>query len=252
MLRIVISIISVLAIVAVGCGVTQPPSTPPPAAPADVLSVWHSPPSPQGYPPDIADQVHLGKYTSSNYEFAFGTNAFFLQNCQWFDIIVKSKNIRVKFLDDEPDTVYCGIVFRYLVGQEESDFAPDSEDLGLQYFGQKASPFVGKVLYGQPIQEETRSGNDTIYSVAIRLFIEGGDYAGNLLGSECELDFVNYNIYEEADISYEIYKLDTTPGWGLEGEYWNNVLVPWIKQVGGADWESEAEQLYDEWYEQFK
>jgi len=250
MLRIVISIISVLAIVVVGCGVTQPPSTPPPAAPEDVLSVWHSPPSPQGFPPYMADEVHLGRYTSSNYEFVSGYS-FFLQNYQWIDIIVKSKNIRVKFSDEEPSTVHFGVMFRYSWNCQNSSYSPDSEDLGGESFGQEFSPFSGKILYGQPIQEETRSGNDTIYSVAIRLFSEGGNCNGNLLGSECEVGFVNYNIYKEADISFEVYKLGRTPNWKYS--YYENVVVPWMTQrLGGVYNESETEQLYEEWLEQFK
>jgi len=252
MLRIMISIIAVLAIVVVGCGVTQPPVAPP-AAPADVLSVWHSPPSPQGYPPDMAGEVHLGKYTSSNYEYAFG-DSFFLQNYQWVDIVVKSKNIPVKFYDEEPETVHFGVMFRYVWNCQNSSYSPDSEDLGGDYVTQTASPLCGKILYGQPIQERTRSGDDTIYSVAVRLFMDGGNCNGSLTGSECMFGFVNYNIYEEADISYEICKLDVTPGWGVEGEYWNNVLIPWMtERLGGAYNEDDLSlELYEEWYEQFK
>jgi len=255
MLRVMISIIAVLAIVAAGCGVTQTPSTSPPAVPAEVLSVWESPPSPQGFPPDMIDELHLGKYGSSNYETSEAdiSNGLFLQNYEWIDIIVKSKNIPVRFYNREPGTVCFNVYLEYVWNCEDYEFWLDSEDLGTYYTGEvlppKINPFAGRVLYGQPISQETRSGGDTIYSIAIRLFSEGGNCNGNLLGSECQIGFTNYDIYEEADISYEVYKLDTTPGWGYDREYWNNTLLPWIRQ---GETESEQEQRYNEWCEQFK
>jgi len=215
----------------------------PPAAPEDVLSVWHSPPSPQGYPPNIADKINLGKYGSSNYEFE--TNSFFLVNCQWIDIVVKSKNIPMYFCENKAGAINFGVTFRL---SEHSGFSPDAEDVGI-YPGGMASPLVGNMLYPYPYYQETHTGSDTIYVMAVRLFAEGGREGGNWLGSECILSFANYNVDKEADVSYEVYKLVEIPSWGYEGEYWKDILIPWLQQ-----WktETEQEQMLDEWYEQFK
>jgi len=210
-----------------------------------VLSVWKSSPSPGGFPPIATEKVVLGRYDDQDSELV--TEAFFLPNCQWIDVIVKCKNIPVYFSENEPGAVHFGVTFRL---SAHETFSPDSEDVGA-YPGGMANPFVGKMLYPRPFYQETRTGSDTVYVTAVRLFAEGTREGGNWLGSECILSFANYNIDKEAEVSYEIYKLAITQEWGLE--YSNNVLIPWMTQrLGGVYNESETELLYEEWFEQFK
>ena len=78
MSRVLVSIILALTVIAAGCGATQPTSAP--AAPEDVLSIWHSPPSPQSYPPDMSGEVHLGKSGSPGSELE--TDSLLVQNRQ--------------------------------------------------------------------------------------------------------------------------------------------------------------------------
>jgi len=96
MSRVLVSTILALAVIAAGCGAAQSA----PAAPEDVLSIWHSPPSPQGYPPAMSGEVHLGKSGSPDSELE--TDSLLVQNRQWLDIVVKSRNIRLFFYLREP------------------------------------------------------------------------------------------------------------------------------------------------------
>jgi len=239
MSRVLVSIILALTVIAAGCGATQPTSAP--AAPEDVLSIWHSPPSPQGYPPDMAGEVHLGKSGSPDSELE--TDSLLVQNRQWLDIVVKSRNIKLVFYLGEPGAVRFEVVQRY---SEYSYDKPTLESLVNPHL----NPITGRILYGQPVPKETEMGEDTIYSVAIRLFAEGLRNSTNV-DSKYTIRFINSNATEEADISYEVYKLNTTPNWGYT--YYDDILAPWMmQQLGGAYSESEWEQLYEEWYEQFK
>jgi len=239
MSRVLVSIILTLAVIAAGCSATQPASAP--AAPEDVLSIWHSPPSPQSYPLAMSGEVHLGKSGSPDSELE--TDSLLVQNRQWLDIVVESRNIRLFFYRGEPGAVTFEVVQSY---SEYSQEKPTLESLVNPRF----NPTIGRILYGQPVPEETELGEDTIYSVAIRLFAEGLRNSTSV-DSKYTIRFINSNVTEEADISYEVYKLNTTPDWGYT--YYDDILGPWMmQQLGGAYSESEWEQLYEEWYEQFK
>jgi hypothetical protein len=234
---VLVSIILTLAVIAAGCGATQSA----PAAPEDVLSIWHSLPSPQGYPPNMSGEVHLGKSGSPDSELE--TDSLLVQNRQWLDIIVESRNIRLFFYLREPGAVSFEVVQSY---SEYNQKKPTLESLVNPRF----NPTTGKILYGQPVPEETEMGEDTIYSVAIRLFAEGLRNSTSV-DSKYTIRFINSNVTEEADITYEVYKLNTTPDWGYT--YYDDVLGPWMmQQLGGAYSESKWEQLYEEWYEQFE
>ena len=247
MRRIVISILILsLGAIIIACSPSQPVVSPPPPAPVEVLSVWKSPPSPQGFPPFISQDFVLGKYGSEgNY---LTTQEFFLQNGQWIDVILRAKNIPVRFYDEKPGEVCFRVGFLY----SDSSFGLDLEDVG-GYPGQDPNPFIGKILYAW---QETRTGSDTIYSIAIRLFAEGECRDGNWLGSHCHLHFTNFNIHKTAEISYEVYKLATTPKWGiLYGEYYKNVLLPWFTRQGVVDptySSPKVDQMWKEWLEQFR
>ena len=144
MSRVLVSIILALTVIALGCGTTQPTSAP--AAPEDVLSIWHSPPSPQGYPLAMAGEVHLGK--SGSPDSTLETDSLSVQNRQWLDIVVKSRNIRPFFYLGEPGAV------RFEVVQSHSEYSQDKptlESLVNPHF----SPITGRILYGQPVPEET-------------------------------------------------------------------------------------------------
>ena len=239
MSRVLVSIVLALIVIAAGCSTAQPASAP--AAPEDVLSIWHSPPSPQGYPPNMTGEVHLGKSGGSDSELE--TDSLLVQNRQWLDIVVESRNIRLFFYLGEPGAV------RFEVAQRHSEYSQDKptlESLVNPHF----NPVTGRILYGQPVPEETEMGEDTIYSVAIRLFAEGLRNSTSV-DSKYTIRFINSNVTEEADISYEVYKLNTTPDWGYT--YYDDVLGPWMMQrLGGEYLESEWGQLYEEWYEQFE
>jgi hypothetical protein len=237
MSRVLVSIILALTVIAAGCGATQSA----PAAPEDVLAIWHSPPSPQGYPPNMSGEVHLGKSGSPDSELE--TDSLLVQNHQWLDIVVKSRNIRLFFYREEPGAVRFEVVQSYSEYNQEK---PTLESLVNPRF----NPTTGRILYGQPVPEETEMDEDTIYSVAIRLFAEGLRNSTDV-DSKYTIRFINSNATEEADISYEVYKLNTTPDWGYT--YYDDVLGPWMtQQLGGAYSESEWERLYEEWYEQFE
>jgi hypothetical protein len=241
MSRVLVSIILALTVIAAGCGATQPTSTSAPAAPEDVLSIWHSPSSPQGYPLAMAGEVHLGK--SGSPDSALETDSLSVQNRQWLDIVVKSRNIRLFFYLGEPGAV------RFEVVQRHSEYSQDKPTLE-SLVNPRFNPTTGRILYGQPVLQETEMGEDTIYSVAIRLFAEGLRDSTDV-SSKYIIRFINSNVTEEADISYEVYKLNTTPDWGYT--YYDDILAPWMmQQLGGAYSESKWEQLYEEWYEQFK
>ncbi len=189
----------------------------------------------------MAGEVHLGKSGSSDSELE--TDSLLVQNRQWLDIVVKSRNIRLFFYLGEPDAVRFEVVQRY---SEYSQDKPTLESLVNPHF----SPVTGRILYGQPVPKATEMGEDTIYSVAIRLFAEGLRNSTNV-DSKYIIRFINSNVTEEADISYEVYKLNTTPDWGYT--YYDDILGPWMmQQLGGAYSESKWEQLYEEWYEQFE
>jgi len=237
MSRVLVSTILALAVIAAGCGAAQSA----PAAPEDVLSIWHSPPSPQGYPPAMSGEVHLGKSGSPDSELE--TDSLLVQNRQWLDIVVKSRNIRLFFYLREPGAV------RFEVVQSYSEYSQDKPTLE-SLVNPRFNPTAGRILYGQPVPEETEIGEDTIYSVAIRLFAEGLRNSTSV-DSKYTIRFINSNATEEADISYEVYKLNTTPDWGYT--YYDDILGPWMmQQLGGAYSESEWERLYEEWYEQFE
>jgi hypothetical protein len=236
---IVACIVAISAVIAIV--VLQEPtetSNTPPIAPAEVLSVWKSPPSPQSYPPILLGEVTLAEYgmehSTSN------TELFFLQNGQWIDVIVKSEDELVMFLRREPGYASFGVAFQYSGG----GYSPDLEDL--ESFG--VNPFLGRMLY----EQRTETDTGIVYTTAVRLFAEGGYENGNWLGCECALGFENFNPNESVSISYEIYELAVTPGWGahLDVTYRNTVLVPWIRQHASS--ESESEQMYKRWLEQFK
>jgi len=231
-----------LGLIIVGCNTTQPATSPPPAppaVPADVISVWNSPPSPRGLPPIVSEDIVLTRYGEpySSHE----VDSFFLPNYEWIDVVVKSKNMLVFFSDKEPGTVSFSVDFVY----DDSSFGPDAEDVGY-YPGGQASPFVGKLLY---VNEETRTSDGVVYSTAVRLFAEGGRTGNAWVGSDCYLSFYNYDPYKQAEVSYEVYELDTTPEWGmlLEGDYYNAILIPWLE---GAPSESEAGAMWNQWLEQ--
>jgi len=239
MSRVLVSIILALTVIAAGCSTTQPASAP--EAPEDVLSIWHSPPSPQDYPLAMSGEVHLGKSGSPDSELE--TDSLVVQNRQWLDIVVKSRNIRLFFYLREPGAVSFEVVQSY---SEYNQKKPTLESLVNPRF----NPTAGRILYGQPVPEETEMGEDTIYSVAIRLFAEGLRNSTSA-DSKYTIRFINSNVTEEADISYEVYKLNTTPDWGYT--YYDDILAPWMmQQLGGAYSESKWERLYEEWYEQFE
>jgi hypothetical protein len=219
---------------------SEPTATPnvPPTAPAKVLSVWESPPSPQGYPPILLGEVTLAEYGREYC--SLETEPFFLANGQWIDVIVKSKNTLVMFLEEQPSFASFWVGFEY----SDGGYSPDQEDL--EYCG--VNPFLGRILY----QQRTETDTGTVYSTAVRLFAEGEYKNGDWLGCQCALGFENFNPNESVSISYEIYQLAVTPGWGahLEESYYNTVLLPWIHQHASS--ESEAEQMYRDWLEQFK
>jgi len=249
MLRILVSIILALMVVVMGCTATQPPEQiPPPAAPTEVLSVWKSPPSPQSFPPLVSEEFVLERYGDSDSDLA--TEAFFLRNYQWIDVIVKSKNMPVYFSEEEPGTVCFSVRFEW---SPQSSFSPDFEDVG-GYPGGEANPFVGKMLYPRPFCQETLTASVTIYTTAVRLFAEGEHKDGNWLGSSCSLYFSNYNVDKRVELSYEIYKLAMTREWGYM-DYQQKVLVPWFRSKGISDSSyssAEADRMWKEWLEQFK
>lgn len=218
----------------------KPTATPtvPPTAPADVLSVWKSPPSPQGFPPILLGEVTLAEYGRE--DSSSETEPFFLQNGQWIDVIVKSENTSVIFLERQPGFTSFGVSFEY----SDGGYSPDQEDL--EHWG--GNPFLGRILYEQ---QRTETDTGTVYSTAVRLFAEGEYKDGNWLGCQCAFTFENFNPNKSVSISYEIYELAVTPLWGLffEETYGNTVLAPWLRQHGSS--ESEWEQMYRLWLEQF-
>lgn len=207
-------------------------------APADVLSIWESPPSPQGNPPILLGEITLAEYGKENSDFEI--EPFHLSNCQWIDVIVKSKNTYITFLEREPGFASFWVDFEW----QDGGHRPDREDLEL--WG--VNPFLGRILY----QQQTETDTGTIYSTAVRLFAEGGYGDGVLLGCQCTLGFQNFNVNESVSISYEVYEVGVTPGWGSRSEesYYRTVLRPWIYQHASS--ESEAEQMLRDWLQQFE
>jgi len=211
-------------------------------APANVLSEWESPPSPQGYPPILVGEVTLAEYgeESSSSE----TNPFYLQAGQWIDVIVKSKDSGIMPLEYDP----AGMV-TFRVQFQHSDtrgsYRPDREDL---YLHEGLNPFVGRILY----QQSTETGTGTEYAVAVRLFAEGEYIDGYWGGCDCTLQFYNFKPNESASISYEVYRLGVTQGWGSwnEESYGWTVLNPWIQEHASSV--SEEEQMFRDWVEQFR
>jgi len=206
------------------------------------MSVWNSSPSPQGFPPIVSEEIVLAKY-GEPYGERVESDSFFLQNFKWIDVVVKSKNMRVFFSEGEPGTVSFSVDFNY----GDTSFQPDAEDVGY-YPGGQASPFVGKLLY---VNKGTQTSDGVVYSTAVRLFAEGDITDNTWAGSSCCLGFANYNPNEQAEVSYEVYELDTTPEWGMweEGDYYHTILGPWL---GGATSESEMGAMLNQWLEQFK
>ena len=187
-------------------------------APANVLSLWESTPSPQGYPPILVGEVTLAEYGkgSSGWE----TDPFYLQGGQWIDVVVKSRD-GVIVLDSYPGSASLKVCFRH--SENHGSYWPDREDLGL-YNG--LNPFLGRVLY----QQSTETDTGTIHAVAVRLFSEGEYEDGYWSGCDCTLLFENFNPYKSTSISYEVYELGATPGWGKfnDESYARTVLMPWI------------------------
>ena len=209
--------------------------------PADVLSVWESPPSPQGIPPILLGEIALAEYGKENS--GFKIEPFFLSNCQWIDVIVKSKNTYITFLEREPGFASFWVDFEY----SNAFYCPDREDLEARDVG-GVNPFLGRILH----QQQTKTDTGMLYTIAVRLFEEGEYKDGNWLGSQCTLAFQNFNLNKSGSVSYEVYELDVTPGWGSRSEesYYRTVLIPWIHQHTSS--ESEAEQMLRDWLQQFK
>lgn len=259
MLRTLACVILVLTLAStmIGCRAVSPPvEEVPPAAPEDVLSVWHFPPSPQGFPPLINEEFVLGRYGSGSD--SDGTSLS-LTHGEWIDVIVKSKNMRITFYPDErPGTVGVRLGYTYYeAGERIAGGAIDLEDIGAQSPEDDPNPFRGKMLYPWPFYLQTHTGNDIIYTMAFRLFALGmpKQEHGPLLNPTCKVGFTNYNVGEEAEVSCEVYKLATiTPEWGYWGEYRNNVLLPWFNEQGvDPSYSSpKAGQMWKEWLEQFK
>ena len=236
---IVACILAILAVIAVVV-LEEPTDTAdnPPMPPEEVLSVWQSPPSPQGVPPILLGEATLTEYGEQSSRLEM--EPFFLQNAKWIDIVVESKKLPVSFLEREPGQVSFRVHFEY----SDSGYWPDREDLEKW----DANPFLGRILY----QQQTETDTGTVYTIAVRLFAEGEIEDGNWLGCHCTLAFENFQPNLSASISYEIYELARTPGWGWwnEESYANAVLYPWILQHTSS--ESEAEQMLVDWMEQFR
>lgn len=210
-------------------------------APANVLSKWESPPRPQGYPPILTGEVTLAEYgeESSSWE----TDPFYLQAGQWIDVIVTSKN-GVMVLDRYPGSASLTVCFEHSY-EGRGSYWPDREDLHLH---DGLNPFLGRILY----QQSTGTEAGTVYAVAVRLFAEGEHLDGYWSGCECTLLFQNFDPNKPASISYEVYRLGVTQGWGQwnEESYAWTVLNPWIQQHASSV--SEEQQMFRDWVEQFR
>ena len=81
------------------------------------------------------------------------------------------------------------------------------------------TPFYGKLLYENRI---TNTGRGTVSTTGVRLFAWGG------AGSYC-VTFYNFSSQKGCEITYRIYKQDTTPGWGKA--YKEAKLQPWLNDL---------------------
>lgn len=196
----------------------------PPPVPAEVLSVWKSPPSPQRFPPDIRREVTLEPYSSF-----VKTPSFFLPEGQWVDILVTS-NLPIYVEEREPGSIRVRF-------KSEAGFATWSDPDHDSIF----SPFVGKWHYKNAI---TVTDVGWIYTTAIRAFAWDG-------AMSYYLEFCNFDPGEQVAITYEVYKLAITPNWG---ETYTHKLESW-GQTLRYEYRlppEEITQAYEKWMEQFK
>ncbi|MCL0094470.1 hypothetical protein M1N58_01030 [Dehalococcoidales bacterium] len=203
-----------------------PRMPPPPPVPAEVLSVWKSPPSPQGFPPDIRGEVTLQPYSSF-----VKTPSFFLPEGQWVDILVTS-HLPIYVEEREPGSIRVRF-------KSEAGFATWSDpDHDLIF-----SPFVGKWHYKNAI---TVTDVGHIYTTAIRAFAWDG-------AMSYYLEFCNFDPNRQVEITYEVYRLAITPNWGLNSPY-DTQLDLWLKALHHEYRlpPEEITQAYEKWIEQFK
>lgn len=245
MKRLILILLVLLLPAVCGAGCTAPqtallsPSVPEaPAVPQEVLSVWHSPPSPQGLPPDISKTVVLEPYGQAGCRFVgYDTDKFFLRKGQWIDIIVES-SMPIYFDRAVPGNVCFEIVYRTgEYGTGHIDWEGIRTELG------GFEPFSGKWLYEN---RTTETDTGTIWSTAVRVcpFAGAGDYF---------LTFDNYDPHRQVEIKYDIYELSATPDWGLEGSYYYTELKPWAEAVEATTLSDEdKKRIYEDWLKQFK
>lgn len=224
------------------CGIRiHKPIPKPPRVPPEVLSVWKSSPSPQGYPPDLSGSVILQPYGSRGSH--QDSTTFHLYEGQWIDVIASSSDTFVYFGTEKPGEACFKIACHTVseagtAGTSYWDWSGISKDCVF-------APFYGKTLY-ENWATDTDKGR--VFATAARLFAwEGtGSYY---------LEFTNFNPHQKFEIAYRVYKLATTPDWGKDFE--KTKLQPWLNElysmnVSGKISDEEYDEAENQWLEQFK
>ncbi|MEQ4487932.1 MAG: hypothetical protein AAC990_06120 [Dehalococcoides mccartyi] len=210
-------LVLILFLVSTSCDKILEPR--PPQAPQSVITAWNLPSPPNGFQPSISKQITLPKYTSSLDIFA---DLGFYQGGEWLDIIIKSSGVPVYWRDQNPNAIKVEFKFgdSYWGMPTLSSLAEEGpkevEEAG-------GTPLFGKYLYMPRGYQITEISSGTIYIVGYRLFIGGS--------SSCSLAFANFDPSRTADITYEVYRIASTPEWsnadGVPAVY------KWLESVSG-------------------
>ena len=241
-------------------GLPSPPLTsipPPPDIPQEVLSIWKSPPVSGAYPPDVSGKVTLEPNKASKRSGGSQENemieviatagswqnsrTFHLCEGEWVDIIVSSADLPIYYLTEEPGAMRI-VMYCWTEHPEEPNtkvtcyYTLDN----IIFF-----PFYAKCLYENNI---VNTNEGPIFTTAIRMFAWHG-------ATEYWIYFCNYSSQKGCEVTYNIYKGSTTPGWGET--YEETKLQPWLNElyhlhVSGKITEEEYNEAQRQWLKQFE
>jgi len=268
---IILSLILVMVVSLSGCITVNPPaaSSPsstsepspavtstssiptPPDIPQEVMAIWKAPPVSEASTPDLSgkfvlqtskgggETVQEGPGVSIQVRHAVTqeTTKFYLQDGQWIDIIASS-NVPVYFSNEMPDYVGFCLDYQDAAGAEVPIYNSST-------WAAEVTPFYFRLLYEN---RSTSTQGATIFTTAVRMFACGGP-------GDYHFSFSNVSTQKVAEITYRIYKLGITPGWGQP--FIDGKLKPWFDELyrlfaNGTISEAERERATNEWVKQFE
>ncbi len=223
---------------------------PPPEVPQEVLLIWKSPP-PSGATPALSGAVTLepnkAKPSGQTFEVisTAGSNkdseVFYLDEGQWADILVSCSDMPIYYLSEESGAAHLVVCHWATQPDKPGEKVRSSFNADMGIF----NPFYSRCLYENHI---TNIDKGPIFTTAVRTFAWCG-------AGEYFLWVTNFSGETGCQITYQVYKRGSTPGWG-EG-YKETKLDPWLHKLGSMWFSGEiSKEEYDiaesKWLEQFE